>query len=226
MDTLVVFIENENGHLNLTKSLDILDINYHRLFEGGEWTTYFNKLQIYVDGLKKLNNEWVLLSDSRDVLFYKDMEEINRIYKKYYSDYDIVIQAETFPEGDVFVRKLGLTRYEFNNTDYRWLCSGLIMGKRLEIIKWFEDIIVSVPPQWDTSDQSALEWGLDNLDGYKITLDEKCRLFQQTAGNIVKNNKSVQTSGVNFHLHYNKNFIKNTNNFKESNFLSKIKFLY
>ena len=91
MDTKVVFIENENGHVNLVHSLNILNIKYHRLFEGGEWTTYFNKLQIYVDGLKEINNEWVLLSDSRDVLFYKNMDEINKIYKKYYSDYDIVI---------------------------------------------------------------------------------------------------------------------------------------
>ena len=77
MDTLVVFIENENGHLNLVKSLDMLDIEYKRLFEDGVWTTYFNKLQIYVDGLKDIDNEWVLLSDSRDVLFYKDINDLN-----------------------------------------------------------------------------------------------------------------------------------------------------
>ena len=209
MDTLVVFIENENGHVDFVKSLDMLNIKHHRLFEGGVWKSHFDKLQIYVDGLKEIKNDWVILSDSRDVLFYKGMNEINKIYKKYYSEFDIVIQAETFPEGCVFFRETDLTRYEFNDTDYRWICSGLIMGKRLEIIKWFEDVISNVPSQWDIADQPALEWGIKNLDGYKITLDEKCRLFQQTAGNIVEDNKSIHTSGVNFHLHYNRNFIKN-----------------
>lgn len=188
----------------------MLNIKYRRLFEGGIWKSHFNKLQIYVDGLKEIKNEWVLLSDSRDVLFYKDIDEINRVYKKYYSDCDIVVQAETFPEGCVFFRETGLKRYEFNDTDYRWICSGLIMGKRLEIIKLFEDIIKNVPSGWDIADQPALEWGIENLEGYKITLDKDCRLFQQTAGNIVKNGKSIHMSGVNFHLHYNKNFIKNT----------------
>tara|TARA_Y100000593_G_C4243378_1_gene303392 strand:+ start:51 stop:767 length:717 start_codon:yes stop_codon:yes gene_type:complete len=210
LDTLVVFIENENGHLNLTKSLDMLDIDYHRLFEGGEWTTYFNKLQIYVDGLKEIENEWVLLTDSRDVLFYRDMNEINSVYKKYYSDYDIVVQAETFPEGCVFFRETDLKRYKFNDTEYCYPCSGLLMGRRLEIIKWFENVIKLTPKPWNIADQPALEWCMSNLNGYKITLDEKCRLFQQTAGNIIENDKSINTSGVNFHLHYNKNFIKNT----------------
>lgn len=210
MDTLVVYIENKNGHLNLIESLDMLNINHHRLFEGGKWTTYFNKLKIYVDGLKEIKNEWVLLTDSRDVLFYKDMNEINNMYEKYYSDYDIVVQAETFPEGCTFFRKTNLKRYKFNDTQYCYPCSGLIMGKRLKIIKFFEDIIENVPDKWDVADQPALEWGMVNLKGYKTTLDTNCNLFQQTAGNIVENNKSVHTSGVNFHLHYNKNFIKNT----------------
>tara|TARA_Y100001963_G_scaffold481_1_gene809 strand:- start:302 stop:1018 length:717 start_codon:yes stop_codon:yes gene_type:complete len=210
LDTIVVYIENENEHIHLLESLNILNIKSHRLFEGGKWTTHFNKLQIYVDGLKEINNEWVLLSDSRDVLFYKDMNEINRIYDKYYSNYDIVIQAETFSHGCIFFRETDLKRYEFNDTDYRWICSGLIMGKRLEIIKWFEDVIKNVPPKWDIADQPALEWGIENLNGYKITLDSKCRLFQQTAGNNETDDGKTAGCGVNYHLHYNKNFIKNT----------------
>ena len=84
------------------------------------------------------------------------------------------------------------------------------MGKRLEIIKWFEDVIKNVPPKWDIADQPALEWGIENLNGYKITLDSKCRLFQQTAGNNETDDGKTAGCGVNYHLHYNKNFIKNT----------------
>jgi hypothetical protein len=78
MDTIVVYIENENKHYNFIKSLELLNIQSHRLFEGGVWQSHFNKLQIYIDGLKQLKNEWVILSDSRDVLFYK-----NKLYTKY-----------------------------------------------------------------------------------------------------------------------------------------------
>ena len=76
MDTIVVYIENENKHFNLVKSLEMLNINHHRLYEGGEWTGMFEKLQIYIDGLSKLDNEWVILSDSRDVLFYKKFKPV------------------------------------------------------------------------------------------------------------------------------------------------------
>ena len=80
MDTIVVYIENENKHADFIHSLNLLKIPHHRLYEGGEWKGLFHKLEIYLEGLKEIDNEWVILSDSRDVLFYKDIETIKYIY--------------------------------------------------------------------------------------------------------------------------------------------------
>ena len=118
MDTVVVYIENENKHFNLIHSLSLLGIKSHRLFENGEWVSHFNKLKIYVDGLKEITNEWVILSDSRDVLFYKNIEFINQTYSNYYSEFNIVIQAEDTDSGCDFFKKTGLKRYKFSNTLY------------------------------------------------------------------------------------------------------------
>ena len=202
MDTIVVYIENENKkHFNLIHSLGLLNIESHRLFENGEWKSYFDKINIYIDGLSKITNEWVILSDSRDVLFYKDMETINKVYQTYYSDSDIIIQAEDTHTGCIFMEASKMKRYEFNDTIYKYPCSGLMMGKRTVLIDFFKDLISKTPKEWRIADQPAVEWGMANLD-YKIKLDSKCRLFQPMGmGNY---------SGVNFNLHFNKNFIKNT----------------
>jgi hypothetical protein len=201
MDTIVVFIENENKHANLVASLNILDIPFIRLGEGIEWTSHFNKLKIYLDGLKLINNEWVLLSDSRDVLFYRGIDEINKIYKQFYEKFDIVVQAEDTDEGCVFFQETGLKRYSFTNSHYKYPCSGLMMGKRLAIIDFFEEVIEKVPEPWNIADQPAIEWGMYNLT-HNISLDVDCRLFQQM--------NMGSSSGINFHLHFNKKFIKNT----------------
>lgn len=47
MDTVVVYIENENKHLDLLHSLNILNIPSIRLHEGKEWLGMFDKLNIY-----------------------------------------------------------------------------------------------------------------------------------------------------------------------------------
>lgn len=201
MDTVVVFIENENKHTRLVYSLNLLNIPYVRLYEGEKWTSLFDKMRIYVEGLKEITNEWVLLSDSRDVLFYKGIQEINTIYQKYYRDVDILVQAEDTEEGCVAFRKTGLPRYAFGTGFYKYPCSGLIMGKRLSIITFLEDVIKNVPDEWTASDQPAIEWGMANLN-HNVRLDTECRLFQQM--------NMGSYSGVNFHLHFNKNFIRNT----------------
>ncbi len=202
MDTVVVFIENKNEHSQLVHSLNLLGVPFVRLFEGEQWISHFYKIKIYVDGLKTIKNDWVLLSDSRDVLFYKGMNTINDIYQKYFYDTDILVQAEDTDEGCVFFQKTNLKRYSFGTGIYKYPCSGLIMGKRLSIINLFEEILDKVPSEWATADQPALEWGMANLPNHKVRLDTECRIFQQMGmGNY---------SGVNFHLHFNKDFIRNT----------------
>lgn len=201
MDTIVVFIENENKHYNLVESLNILHIPYVRLYEGGVWKSMFDKLNIYIDGLSQITNDWVLLTDSRDVLFYKDMNHINTIYQTHFSDVDIVVQGEDTEGGDVYFQKTKMKRYSFSDKLYKYPCSGLIMGRRTVIIDFFKEVISSVPDEWAIADQPAIEWGMKHLK-YNIRLDDECRLFQPMGmGNY---------SGVNFNLHFNKNFIKNT----------------
>jgi hypothetical protein len=202
LDTIVVFIENANNHSRLVRSLNLLNVPFVRLFEGGTWVSHFNKIRIYVEGLREIKNEWVILSDARDVLFYKGLSEINEIYHAYFSDVDIVVQAEDTDEGCTFFQTTGLMRYPFTTGLYKYPCSGLIMGRRLSIIKFFEDVIQNVPSGWDVADQPALEWGMANLSNHKIRLDSECRLFQQM--------NMGSYSGVNFHLHFNKEFIRNT----------------
>ena len=200
MDTLVMFIETQSGHKDLVRSLNILDIPYVRLMENEEWPGHFGALQIYVDALKKTNNEWVLLTDARDVLFYKDLKQINETYYNYYFDYDIIVQAEDTPGGCIHFRKLKLPRYSFSDTYYKYPCAGLVMGRRNSIIDFYEDVIDNVPSPWDITDQSAIEWGMANLS-HNIGLDTECRLFQQMG--------MEDFSGMNYHLHFTKDFIKN-----------------
>jgi len=217
MDTIVVYIENENKHIDFIQSLNMLNIPHHRLFEGEKWLGLFHKIQIYLDGLKEIDNEWVILSDARDVLFYKDIETINSIYTKYYSNFDIIVQAEDYEQGcDGFkpYYKNGLRRFEFSDTEFKYVCSGLIMGKRTVLIEFLTELLQKLPEPWTqmNTDQPAVAWGMANLS-YKIGLDAECRLFQQMATNSFLDGKRVSV-GVNFNLHFNKNFIKNirTNN--------------
>ena len=201
MDTIVVYIENENKHFNLAKSLDMLNIPHHRLYEGGEWISLLDKLRIYIEGLSKLKNEWVILSDSRDVLFYKDLDTINTVYKNYYGNRDIIVQAEDCEIGDTLFRVKNIKRYSFGDGFYKYPCSGLIMGKRKIIIEFFKEALEKSPIEWQVNDQPVVEWGMKHLD-YNIELDTECRLFQSMSMGV--------NSGVNYHLHFNKNFIRNT----------------
>ena len=201
MDTIVVFIENEYKHVNLVHSLNLLSIPYYQLHRDQPWVSLFDKLRIYVQGLQEIPNEWVILSDSRDVLFYKGLDEINRIYQEYYAHADIVVQAEDTEGGDVFFRKTKQKRYSFSSTHYKYPCSGLIMGRRMAIIEFFTDVIKHVPDNWSIADQPAIEWGMANLN-HNVVLDSECRLFQQMG--------MGDYSGVNFHLHFNRRFIRNT----------------
>jgi hypothetical protein len=157
------------------------------LFEGEKWLGLFHKIQIYLDGLKEIDNEWVILSDARDVLFYKDIETINNVYTKYYSNYDIIVQAEDYEQGcDGFkpYYKKGLKRFEFGDDEFKYVCSGLIMGKRTILIEFFTELLDKLPEQWRTmgTDQPSVAWGMANLS-YNIGLDVECRLFQQMATN-------------------------------------------
>lgn len=172
-----------------------------RLYEGQKWVSHFDKLRIYVEGLKNIDVEWVILSDSRDVLFYKNIDQINLVYQTHFSHADIVVQAEDTDGGDVFFRKTKQKRYAFGTGFYKYPCSGLIMGRRAAIIDFFTDVIKCVPENWAATDQPAVEWGMANLN-HNVVLDTECRLFQQMG--------MGDYSGVNFHLHFNKDFIKNT----------------
>lgn len=172
-----------------------------RLYEGQKWVSHFDKLRIYVEGLKNIDVEWVILSDSRDVLFYKNIDQINLVYQTHFSHADIVVQAEDTDGGDVFFRKTKQKRYAFGTGFYKYPCSGLIMGRRAAIIDFFTDVIKCVPENWVATDQPAVEWGMANLN-HNVVLDTECRLFQQMG--------MGDYSGVNFHLHFNKDFIKNT----------------
>ena len=60
MDTIVVYIENENKHIDFIKSLNLLNIPHHRLFEGEKWLGLFHKIQIYLDGLKEIDTKKAL----------------------------------------------------------------------------------------------------------------------------------------------------------------------
>jgi len=208
LDTIVLFIENEDKHFHLVKSLNILNIDYRRLFKGGAWNNFYDKMYQYIKGLEEIDNEWVILSDSRDVLFYKDLDVINSVYQKHYSEYDMVIHGEDDPRGDMLFRTTGLERYKFSDTKYCYPCSGLMMGRREKILSFLKEVVDKCPDDWSvskTSDQPAIEWGMKNLEGYKIGIDDKCRLFQRL-GMVVSDDEL----GVNFDLHFNKNFIKNT----------------
>jgi len=213
MDTIVVYIENENKHIDFIHSLNLLKIPHHRLFEGGEWKSLFHKLEIYLEGLKEIDNEWVILSDSRDVLFYKDIETINNTYTKHYSEYDVVVQAEDTVHGCIGFQpyyKKGMRRFEFGDSDFKYVCSGLIMGKRLVLIEFLNELLQKLPSPWTEMgvDQPAVAWGMANLS-YKIGLDSERRLFQQMAQNGYMDGKRTSI-GTNYNLHFNKNFIKNT----------------
>lgn len=205
MDTHVVYIETDHKQRYFLNSLKNLNIESTQLGFQEPFGTLFDKLPIYLDGLKnKVSNEWVILSDARDVLFYKDIDTINKTYQEHYSDYDFIVQGDDGEFGDTAFQKVKILRYEFGDGFYKYVCSGLMMGKRKAFIDFIEEVLDKVPPEWTAfgeSDQPAIEWGMANLD-YKTQVDTQCRIFQQTGMGL--------NSGVNFHLHYNKNFIKNT----------------
>ena len=202
MDTIVVFIETHNQHANLVWSLEKLSIPYVHLYEGMSWVSYFDSLRIYSEGLKQLSNEWVLLSDARDVLFYKGLKDIHDIFIEHYSFADIVIQAEDTVVGCLPFRTTKLKRYSFGSQWYKYPCAGLIMGRRITLIEFFDELIEKTPDGWNVADQPAIEWGMANLTDYNIVLDSQCRIFQQMG--------MGSNSGVNFHLHFNREFIRNT----------------
>jgi hypothetical protein len=201
MDSIVLYIETDES--NATKflySLDKLNIPSKNVYFNDIPFSLFNKLPIYVNGLKSIDNEWVILSDARDVLFYKDINTINDSYKNNYAQFDFVVQAEDTVEGCNIFQQTELTRFVLGKTKYCYPCSGLIMGKRLAIIDFFKSVIDDSPDDWKVADQPAIEWGMYNLKP-NGTIDEKCHLFQTMGMGTY--------SGVNFDLHFNKSYIKN-----------------
>lgn len=211
MLTTICFIETEDisKAKNLMWSLDLLGEKYlAHTTNSGPWNNYLDKLEVIQDMLGKVTTEYVLVTDSRDVLFYKGLGEIEQIYKKYYYHYDILFQAEDAENGDIFFRTSKAKRYAFADVTehYRYMCSGLIYARTSVLKRFISTVIKSLPDMpdhWKTADQPAMEWCVANKTGFKVGIDSKCRIFQQMG--------MGENSGINFHLHFNRKFIKNIN---------------
>lgn len=147
--------------------------------EGLEYKGLKQKLDVLYDRLQSLDdNEIVLCMDSFDTLFNREPDQLMEVFNSF--ETDLVMSAERlfmyqWPEY--------FDKFDSIESPYRYVNSGLYMGKAGIIKKMIEDI--RTYPEYDTTeiDQGLIGiWIYNNIDSGVVKLDTNCELFWNVSG--------------------------------------------
>jgi len=208
-DILVCYVETDqhtNKEKKFLKSCNLLGISPKAFGKGKPWNGAIDKFIYFNEEIRLLDikEKYILFVDSRDVLMYKDLNEIKTKFEKYYPDCNLLFNGETncYPNPSL------KDNYPNQDKKYKYLNAGMCIGRTDFILEFFSKIskyFVDYEKNW--SEQGVWtdiffkyqdECGDDN----PIKIDYDCHIFQclwdEEAGR-----------SANFDIVYNKNKIYN-----------------
>ena len=197
-DLLVTFVETDthsNQEQDLIESLGRLDIPYVAFGKGRDWKAFSDKFFYFREGIKKLNptQKCIIFVDSRDVIFYRGVDEILEKIETNYPNLQVLFNGET----NCYPDKLIADKYPNQNKKYKYLNSGMMIARTDFILNprnYIEDVadyfLVDYKEKWsdkisprDISDQRVwTQIFLDCIEKYgdnsPVGIDYDCHIFQ------------------------------------------------
>ncbi len=183
--TLVCYVETDNHDGKDEKilySLNRLNIPVVTFGKNEIWNGFMDKLNWLRDGMKEYvgQYDYVLFTDSRDVLYYKGLDVIEKEYEKHRKlGTKILFNAET----NCYPNKELKSKYPYPNKKYRYLNSGMFIGDFDYVIEILDEAILRAKTDGIIDDQeimTLLYLEKYNLYGEKteFRIDTECSLFQ------------------------------------------------
>lgn len=165
---------NKNVEKKLLQSCRKFNIDIDIVGKVAEWNGFITKWQIMVDYLTQISEEFVCLTDSRDVLYMSDEDTIYNTFIENFDRDSIVFNGETqcFPKPE-------FAELHPTSKKYKYLNAGCVIGNKKTLLEASQKVLKLYEKTESNDDQFLLQkLFLDNkLDG-KITLDYDCKIFQ------------------------------------------------
>ena len=164
---------HNNVEKELINSCNINNIDIQIVGKGTEWNGFITKWQLMVDYLTQINEEFVCLTDARDVLYMSDR---NTIYNTFIENFDrdsIVFNGETqcHPEPE-FAKS-----HPNQHKKYKYLNAGCVIGNRKTLLEVAKQCIKLYETSGCDHDQYLIQKLF--IDGkLNITIDYDCKIFQ------------------------------------------------
>ena len=211
-DLLVAFVETDthsNQEQDLIESLGRLNIPYIAFGKGKKWNGAIDKFLYFREGIKKLNpkQKYIVFVDSRDVMFYRNVDEILERIEIHYPNLQVLFNGET----NCYPDKSLANKYPNQDKKYKYLNAGMMLAKTDFILNprnYLEEVadyFVDYKKNW--SEQGVwTQIFFDCIEKYgddnPIGIDYDCHIFQclwdEDGGR-----------SANFDIVYNKNNIYN-----------------
>ena len=126
-DLLVTFVETDthsNQEEDLLESLAKHNVPYVAFGKGREWKAFSDKFFYFREGIKKLNptQKYVIFVDSRDVIFYRGVDEILEKIETHYPNLQVLFNGETncYPDKSI------ADKYPNQNKKYKYFKEYLV----------------------------------------------------------------------------------------------------
>ena len=174
--------------------------------KGVKWENFMTKVKLLTEYLKTIHDEIVCVTDSRDVLYFGNENEIYEIFIKNFNKESIILNAET----NIWPDKSLAPLHPEHNKKYKYLNAGCIIGNRKLLIEIYEKCIelsldksTTDNPEFISVDQYFLQRiFISGEYEDKFIIDCDCKLFQ-----VVWDQEWGRSN--NFDLIYGKDFIYN-----------------
>tara|TARA_Y100001963_G_C6741720_1_gene429334 strand:+ start:501 stop:1277 length:777 start_codon:yes stop_codon:yes gene_type:complete len=183
--TLVCYVETDQHNKSEEKllySFNRVGINPIAFGKGETWGGWIHRLEMLREGLEKYvgKYDYVLQTDARDVLYYKDLNTIIERYEKHrLNGTRILFNAET----NCYPNKELKSEYPYPDKKYRYLNAGCFIGDMNYVVKILDTAIERAKQEDVTDDQEMLS--MMYIENYKLygentqfRLDTDCSIFQ------------------------------------------------
>lgn len=190
----------------LLQSCKINDIDITIIGKGVKWENFMTKVKLLADYLPTIDNELVCVTDSRDVLYFGNEDEIYNTFIENFSKDSVVLNAET----NIWPDKNLAPLHPEQDKKYKYLNAGCIIGNRKLLIEIYKKCIelsldkkTTDNPKFINDDQYLLQRiFISGEYKHNFFIDYGCKLFQ-----VVWDQNWGRSN--NFDLIYGKDFIYN-----------------
>lgn len=185
MKLLYIETSDNDACRRLLDCCDFYNVNPIQLAQGLPFN-FYNKFVWVYEAALKLDCEYFIHMDGRDVLFLSNLDDILHRFKTEFPTRKMLFQGETWPEW-----RGGRVADDYPNKDltYRYINSGCYISETKYFIKEFfpqYKMWNETGKKYCDEDQTLAEWiYLDNYNKYgedtPIILDHDCKIFQDVS---------------------------------------------